>query len=94
MYPRTVPCGGETRADLPPGHAYTAARREPANRALYCGSDPIVTASRAGADLRTLLNTERLIAAVTDDKVREAATEYLRTDNYVRVSLFPEGSDR
>ncbi len=54
----------------------------------------LVTASRAGADLRRVLDTEQLIGAVTAAMVREAARKYLRTDNYVRVSLYPEDAAR
>lgn len=42
-----------------------------------------------GTDPRVLISYD-LIDALTADKVREAAVRYLRTDNYVLVSLFPE----
>ena len=35
-------------------------------------------------------NGEKLISALTSDDLQKAAIKYLRTDNYVRVSLYPE----
>ncbi len=54
----------------------------------------LATASRAGVDLRTVLDVETYIADVTPDMVRAAAVQYFQTDNYVRVSLYPEATGR
>ena len=41
-------------------------------------------------DLRNVLTYPSVVAAMTEQKVQAAARKYLRTDNYVRVSLFPQ----
>jgi zinc protease len=41
-------------------------------------------------DLRNVLSYPNLVDALTADRVRDAARKYLRKDNYVRISLFPE----
>ncbi len=46
---------------------------------------------RAGLDPREILTYDELVAGLTAEEIREAAALYLRTDNYVQVSLFPEG---
>ncbi len=46
-------------------------------------------ADQYGTDPRTLTSYE-LIEGLTPEKVRAAAQRYLKTDNYVLVSLFPE----
>ena len=43
-----------------------------------------------GWPLKEIPNGEQLISALTIRDLQRAATEYLRTDNYVRVSLYPE----
>jgi zinc protease len=43
-----------------------------------------------GWPLREIPNGEQLISSLTVKDLQRAATEYLRTDNYVRVSLYPE----
>ncbi len=50
----------------------------------------LLAAERYGLDPNNILNYEELIDALTGEMVREAANKYLRTDNYVRVSLYPE----
>jgi zinc protease len=46
-------------------------------------------ADEYGTDPALLVSYD-LIDALTVEKVREAARRYLRTDNYVQISLFPE----
>lgn len=46
-----------------------------------------------GYDPRDILTFEKLIDQLTAEKVQEAATLYLRTDNYVQVSLYPENRE-
>ncbi|UCF21052.1 MAG: insulinase family protein [Gemmatimonadota bacterium] len=45
---------------------------------------------RAGLDPREIVTYDELVAGLTAEKIREAAVLYLRRDNYVQVSLFPE----
>lgn len=47
---------------------------------------------RYGLDPVDIVNYEELIDALTVEEIREAAKRYLRRDNYVRVSLYPESS--
>ncbi|KPK81832.1 MAG: hypothetical protein AMS25_04705 [Gemmatimonas sp. SM23_52] len=53
----------------------------------------LVTHDQYGHDLRDILTYGRLIDQLTADKVQEAASLYLRTDNYVQVSLYPENRE-
>ncbi len=50
----------------------------------------LIGSERYGIDPRRLLTYEELVDGLTGEMVREAAVRYLRTDNYVRVSLYPE----
>lgn len=50
----------------------------------------LVAAHRYGTDPLNILTYEELIDALNTDTIRDAARRYLRTDNYVRVSLYPE----
>ncbi len=50
----------------------------------------IAAFEQIGLDVREILTYERLIDALTPSTVQEAARQWLRTDNYVRVSLYPE----
>ena len=50
----------------------------------------ISTFDQNGWQLAEIPNGEKLISALTSDDLRNAAIKYLRTDNYVRVSLYPE----
>ena len=43
-----------------------------------------------GWPLATIPDADKLIMSLTSEDLKRAATKYLRTDNYVRVSLFPE----
>jgi zinc protease len=52
----------------------------------------IAAAIRAGVDMRGLLEYPRLVEGLAPAALRTAATRYLRRENYVRVSLFPESS--
>jgi len=45
---------------------------------------------QSGWALATIPDADKFIAALTSDDLQKAARRYLRTDNYVRVSLFPE----
>jgi zinc protease len=53
----------------------------------------LVAAELYGTDPRDILTYEKLIDALTTETIREAANRYLRTDNFVRVSLYPEGTE-
>jgi zinc protease len=45
---------------------------------------------QSGWSLAEIPNGEKLILALTAQDLQRAASKYLRTDNYVRVSLYPE----
>jgi zinc protease len=50
----------------------------------------LVAYDQYGDDLRDMLTYETLINGLAAETVQQAANRYLRTDNYVRVSLYPE----
>jgi zinc protease len=50
----------------------------------------ISTFDQNGWALAEIPDGEKLISALTSEDLRKAAQKYLRTDNYVRVSLYPE----
>ena len=50
----------------------------------------ISTFDQSGWPLAEIPNGEKLISALTVQDLQRAAARYLRTDNYVRVSLYPE----
>lgn len=50
----------------------------------------ISTFDQSGWPLAEIPNGEKLISSLTVQDLQRAATTYLRSDNYVRVSLYPE----
>jgi zinc protease len=50
----------------------------------------LVAAERYGVDPRNIVTYEEMIDGLTAEIVRAAANMYLRTDNYVQVTLYPE----
>jgi zinc protease len=50
----------------------------------------IATFDQSGWPLAEIPDGDKLISALTVDDLKRAANKYLRTDNYVRVSLYPE----
>ena len=50
----------------------------------------ISTFDQNGWSLSEIPDGDKLIAALTSEDLKQAAIKYLRTDNYVRVSLYPE----
>lgn len=50
----------------------------------------IASFDRTGWPLATIPDADKLIMSLSSDDIQRAAIRYLRTDNYVRVSLFPE----
>ncbi len=50
----------------------------------------ISTFDQSGWPLAEIPNGDKLISALTAQDLQQAAVRYLRTDNYVRVSLYPE----
>jgi zinc protease len=50
----------------------------------------ISTFDQSGWPLAEIPNGEKLISSLTVKDLQRAATMYLRSDNYVRVSLYPE----
>jgi predicted Zn-dependent peptidase len=50
----------------------------------------IATFDQSGWPLEEIPNGDKLISALTSADLQRAAVKYLRIDNYVRVSLYPE----
>lgn len=50
----------------------------------------ISTFDQSGWSLAEIPEGDKLIGALTSEDLKQAAIKYLRTDNYVRVSLYPE----
>ena len=50
----------------------------------------LIARSENAEDLKNILTYPALVDGLTADMIRAAANKYLRKDNYVRVSLFPE----
>jgi zinc protease len=50
----------------------------------------IATFDQNGWNIEEIPNGEKLISSLTIQDLQRAAQQYLRTDNYVRVSLYPE----
>ena len=50
----------------------------------------LIAYERTGLDIRDILTYDELVASLTPEIVQKAAELYLRTDNYVQVSLYPE----
>jgi zinc protease len=50
----------------------------------------IATFDQNGWPLEEIPNGDKLISSLTADNLKRAAQLYLRTDSYVRVSLYPE----
>jgi zinc protease len=50
----------------------------------------IASFDQNGWNIEEIPNGEKLISALTIQDLQRAAQQYLRTDNYVRVSLYPE----
>jgi zinc protease len=53
----------------------------------------LVSADRYDLDPRDILTYERMVDALDVETVQAAAQKYLRPDNYVQVSLYPEKED-
>ena len=50
----------------------------------------IATFDQNGWSLAEIPDGDKLISSLTADDLKRAAVKYLRIDNYVRVSLYPE----
>ncbi len=50
----------------------------------------LIARTENNEDLKNVLSYPALVDALTADMIKAAAVKYLRKDNYVRVSLFPE----
>ena len=50
----------------------------------------MISYERYGLDIRDILTYDELVASLTPETVQKAAELYLRADNYVRISLYPE----
>jgi predicted Zn-dependent peptidase len=49
-----------------------------------------LSAAQIGEEAGAFLRYPSLIDALTSQQIQDAAKQYLRKDNYVRVSLYPE----
>jgi zinc protease len=67
--------------------------RETALRENGFWSQMLLDHDRFGTDAREILAYEDLVAALSVDLVRAAARRYLRPDNYVLVTLYPEATN-
>ncbi len=54
----------------------------------------LVAYDRYGVDFREILTNGELIDLIDVTAVRDAARRFFNTDNYVRVTLYPEGDER
>jgi zinc protease len=50
----------------------------------------LLARSENAEDLRNVLTYPAVVDALTAERIRDAARKYLRKENYVRISLFPE----
>ncbi len=50
----------------------------------------LIAYERLGLDIRDILTYDELVESLTREMMQKAAERYLRTDNYVQVSLYPE----
>jgi zinc protease len=50
----------------------------------------ISTFDQNGWSIADIPSGDKLISSLTSEDLQRAAVKYLRTDNYVRVSLYPE----
>jgi zinc protease len=81
---------GATQADLTKVKETQRRTRETSLRQNGFWLGQLEACYRDGIDPRDLLTYNRLIDSLTSNTVRDAARKYLRNDNYVQVSLFPE----
>lgn len=81
---------GPTAADVEKIQAAQRRARELAVRQNIFWAGSLSGAYQNGDDPRDVLKYDALVAGLTPAKIREAARAYIKTDNYVRVTLLPE----
>jgi zinc protease len=54
----------------------------------------LLSSAQSGEEPASYLEYPALVDALTADALRAAAASYLRRENYVRVSLYPERGER
>jgi zinc protease len=87
----SVKRSGATIEDLTKVKQSALRSRETAIKQNNYWLNQIESFDQAGWPLATIPDADKMIMALTSHDLREAASRYLRTDNYVRVSLYPEG---
>ncbi|MEO7823092.1 MAG: insulinase family protein [Gemmatimonadaceae bacterium] len=83
---------GVTAADLTKVKQSALRSRETALKQNGYWLSQISSFDQSGWPLATIPDADKLIMALTSEDLQRAASKYLRTDNYVRVSLYPESS--
>jgi len=81
---------GPTQKDIEKVQEMQRRQREEGLRENSYWLGQLVAYDQYGDDLRDILTYETLINGLAAETVQEAANRYLRADNYVRVSLYPE----
>jgi zinc protease len=81
---------GATQADLTKVKETQLRARETSLRQNGFWLGQLEACYRDGIDPRDMLTYNRLVDSLTSTMVRDAARKFLRNDNYVQVSLFPE----
>ncbi|MEE9133191.1 MAG: insulinase family protein [Gemmatimonadota bacterium] len=81
---------GPTQEDIDKVKEIQRRQRETSLRENGYWLSQLVSYDRYGLDLRGILTYDELVDGLTTEVVQEAAQRYLRTDNYVQVSLYPE----
>ena len=83
---------GVTAADLTKVKQSALRSRETALKQNGYWLSQISSFDQSGWPLATIPDADKLIMALTSEDLQRAASKYLRADNYVRVSLYPESS--
>jgi zinc protease len=81
---------GPTPADIEKVQEAQRRARELALRQNNFWAGTLSSSYQYGDDPRDVLKYDQLVAGLTPAKIRDAARAYLKTDNYVRVTLLPE----
>lgn len=86
----SLAAAGPAAEDLQKVREMQRRERETALRQNGYWLNALVARYREGRDPRDILEVERMIDALDAAAIRDAARRFLRRDNYVQVTLFPE----
>jgi zinc protease len=81
---------GPTAADVAKVQEAQRRVRETNLRTNNFWTGSLSSAYQYGDDPRDVLKYDALVSGLTPEKIRDAARKYIKTDNYVRVTLLPE----